>query len=207
MKKVPFSNRLSATIKQLSLLTFISLAAVANLQAQVPYQLSNSKENTVKISGKSNVHDWTMIAQNPVCEASFGQLSPDGSPKSLTSVIFSVNAKSLKSEHQSMDNRTYKTIKADAFPQITFKLSEGNITSVQKGRFSIKTTGTLTIAGVSKVINMQVNGEVKADNSITCTGEERLKLTEFNIDPPSFMLGTMKVANELTISYTLNLKK
>jgi len=106
-----------------------------------------------------------------------------------------------------MDNRTYKTIKADAYPQITFKLSDATIAPLQKNKFSVKATGTLTIAGVSRVITIQANGEVKPDNSITVTGQEKLKLTDFNIQPPSFMLGAMKVANDLTIGYTLNFKK
>jgi hypothetical protein len=195
-------------IKYFVSLLFFTITLSTGVYAQTVYKLSGSKENTVKISGSSNVHDWTMVAQNPVCEANFGQLTGDeGVPKSLGSLSFSVNAKSLKSEHESMDGRTYKTIKADAYPQITFKLSEASITPLQKNKFSVKATGTLTIAGVSRVISMQVNGEVKPDNSITCTGQEKIKLTDYNIQPPSFMLGAMKVANDLTIAYTLNFKK
>ncbi len=185
-------------------IAFMIAFSVIGMQTQAQYKLSTAKENTVKISGGSNVHGWTMIAQNPVCEASFGAVSTDeNTPKSLTSLSFSVNTKSLKSEHSSMDGRTYKTLKAEQFPKITFKLSNATITPV---KFSVKANGTLTIAGSSKAITMVVYGEVKEDGSINCTGQQKLKLTDFNIQPPSFMLGAMKVDNDLTIDYNLTFK-
>lgn len=182
-------------------------SSVTGMQVQAQYKLSTAKENTVKVSGGSNVHDWNMIAQNPVCEAAFGPLTGDDNvPKSLTSLSFIVNAKSLKSEHSSMDSRTYKLLKADAFPKITFKLSNATIAAVKKSKFTVRANGILTIAGTSKTITMLVNGEVKEDGSINCSGQQKLKLTEFGLQPPSFMLGAMKVDNDLTIDYNLIFK-
>ncbi|RZM24410.1 MAG: YceI family protein, partial [Pedobacter sp.] len=112
----------------------------------------------------------------------------------------------LKSEHSSMDGRTYKTLKAEEFPRITFKLGSATVIPVKKNKFSVKANGTLTIAGSSKAITMMVNGEVREDGSINCTGQQKLKLTDFNIQPPSFMLGAMKVDNDLTIDYNLTFK-
>jgi len=188
-------------------IAFMIAFSVIGMQTKAQYKLSTAKENTVKISGGSNVHGWTMIAQNPVCEAAFGSLTTEENiPKALTSLSFSVNTKSLKSEHTSMDGRTYKTLKAEEFPKITFKLGNATITAIKKNRFSVKANGTLTIAGTSKTITMMVNGEVKDDGSINCTGQQKLKLTDFNIQPPSFMLGAMKVDNDLIIDFNLTFK-
>jgi hypothetical protein len=177
-----------------------------NVSAQSQYRLSNSPDNLVKVLGTSNVHDWTMTAQNPVCDAEFvaanGQI-----PKSLKSLNFSVDAKALKSEHDSMDGRTYKTIKADQYPKITFKLSSATITPGQKNKFSINAKGLLTIAGTGRIVTMIVAGELTPDNAINCKGSQKVKLTDYNIAPPSFMLGAMKVKDDLIIQYNLNLKK
>lgn len=186
----------------------ITVVSVTGLRAQDLYKLSGSKENSIKVLGTSNVHDWTMEAQNPTAEALFSTLAGDEDiPKSLNSLSFSVGAKSLKSDRTSMDNRTYKTIKADTYPKITFKLVSSVITPVRKNVFLIKATGTLTIAGTSKTILMQVNGSMNGDNSITCSGQQKIKLTDFNIQPPSFMMGAMKVGDDLTIQYGLTFKK
>lgn len=208
MKKRPCQSTLPIYFRQLFVLIIICAAAGTKLHAQSVYKLQGSKDNVVKISGKSNVHDWTMIAQNPICEANFGTVSAEsGVPKNLAALHFSVKAKSLKSESESMNNRTYKVIKADAYPDIDFKLREATVVPLQKNKFSVNATGTLTIAGVSKLVTIQVSGEVRADNIILCTGQEKIKLTDYGIQPPSFMLGAMKVGNELTISFVLNFKK
>jgi polyisoprenoid-binding protein YceI len=193
-------------IKLLSCILFISFISAVSVKAQGAYKLSNSADNVVKVLGSSNVHDWTMIAQNPVCEADFTSAIGD-IPKALKSFTFSVDAKSLKSEHSSMDDRTYKTIKADEFPKIIFKLTAATVTPGAKDKFTINATGNLTIAGVTKLITLQVNGDLKSDNTITCSGSQKIKLTDFKISPPSFMLGAMKVKDDLTIQYNLNFKK
>ncbi|MNK03742.1 YceI-like domain protein [compost metagenome] len=208
MTKKLYQPKLPIYFRHLFVLIIICTAAGMDLHAQALYKLNGSKDNVVKISGKSNIHDWTMIAQNPMCEANFGAVSGEsGVPKNLVSLNFNVKAKNLKSESESMNNRTYKAIKADAYPDIDFKLREATVTPLQKNKFSVNATGTLTIAGVSKLITIQVIGEVSADNTILCTGQEKIKLTDYGIQPPSFMLGAMKVGNELTISFILNFKK
>ncbi len=106
-----------------------------------------------------------------------------------------------------MDDRTYKTIKADQFPKIVFKLTSAVISPIQKGKFLIKAKGDLTIAGATQPISMDVNAVVNADNTITCSGSQKLQLKEYKIDPPSFMLGAMKVANDLTIQFNIIYKK
>jgi polyisoprenoid-binding protein YceI len=207
MQKPLSIKQLTTTFKYVLVVLALQSFTGNQLLAQSVYKLSGSKENQLKVSGKSNVHDWAMTANNPTCEAEFSNpTGTDNIPKNLTSLSFSVNSKSLKSEHSSMDNRTYKVIKADDYPKITFKMSSAVISPVAKGKFSIKTIGVLNIAGVAKTINMQVNGIVNADQSITCSGTQKLKLTDYSIQPPSFMLGAMKVGDELSIAFNLNFK-
>ncbi|HEY0244063.1 MAG TPA: YceI family protein [Mucilaginibacter sp.] len=173
-----------------------------SLVAQTIYKLTPDKDASIKVLGSSNVHDWTMESKVMESQGDF-KFDNENQLHALTSFNFSVDAKSLKSEHASMDDRTYKTIKASQYPKITYKLGSAVITPVQKGKYTIKTTGELTIAGVTQTINMTVTAVVNADNTITCTGSESLKLTDYKIDPPSFMLGAMKVKNDLTIQFNL----
>jgi polyisoprenoid-binding protein YceI len=189
-----------------SLLTaIVLLTAIQISNAQSLYKAVNSKEGYVKVLGSSNVHDWTMTSNTIDSQ---GDFKFDGDQlKGLSSFSFSVEARSLKSEHASMDDRTYKTIKADQFPKISFKLTSAVVSPVQKGRFLIKAKGDLTIAGATQSIVLDVTANVNADNTITCTGAQKLQLREYKIDPPSFMLGAMKVANDLTIQYNINYKK
>ncbi len=175
------------------------------VSAQTVYKITPGKDASIKVLGTSNVHDWALTSAAIESQGDF-KLDNDGQLRSLSSFSLSLNAKSLKSEHESMDNRTYKTMKADQYPKVTYKLSSATVTPAQKNKYTIKATGELTIAGVSQTIVMTIYAVINADNTITCTGSENLKLTDYKIDPPSFMLGAMKVKNDLIIQFNLNYK-
>lgn len=177
-----------------------------NASAQSVYKLTPGKDATIKVLGTSNVHDWALTSVAIESQGEF-KLDNDGQLRSVSAFSLALNAKSLKSEHESMDKRTYKTMKADQYPKVTYKLSSATITAVQKNKFTIKATGDLTIAGVTQTIVMTINAVTNSDNTITCTGSENIKLTDYKIDPPSFMLGAMKVKNDLTIQFNLTYKK
>ncbi|MCC8424915.1 YceI family protein [Mucilaginibacter sp. UR6-11] len=172
-----------------------------NSNAQSVYKLTPGKDASIKVLGTSNVHDWALTSTSMESQ---GEFKLDD--KQLRAFSFSLNAKSLKSEHESMDNRTYKTMKADQYPKVTYKLISAVVTPVQKNKYTIKATGDLTIAGVTQTIVMNVSAVVNADNTISCSGSENIKLTDYKIDPPSFMLGAMKVKNDLTIQFNLTYK-
>lgn len=175
-------------------------AATQKLNAQ-NYKLVSGKDVTVKILGSSNIHDWTMAATGIESQGDFK--FENGRLLSLHAFNFSVEAKSLKSEHESMDNRTYKTINAEKYPQIVYKLNSAVITEIQKNQYAIKATGELTISGTTQSVILNVKAVINPDNTINCSGSQKIQLTDYKIDPPSFMLGAMKVKNDLTIQFNL----
>lgn len=75
------------------------------LMAQSNYKLVSSKDNTIKVFGKSNVHDWTKIAKGLESSGTF-KFDKNNELVDLTSFKFSVLAKSLKSDKTSMDEKT-----------------------------------------------------------------------------------------------------
>jgi len=185
----------------ITIAAIIFLAIPQCLMAQTNYKLLPGKDVNVKVLGSSNIHDWTMTATGIESQ---GDFKFEGDQlRSLHSFNFSVEAKSLKSEHESMDSRTYKTINADKYSKITFKLNSAVVTSVQKNKYLIKATGELTISGATQTVVLNVTAVVNPDNTISCSGSQKIELTDYKIDPPSFMLGAMKVKNDLTIQYNL----
>jgi hypothetical protein len=45
-----------------------------------------------------------------------------------------------------------------------------------------------------------------ADKSFTVTGVKKMKMTDYNVKPPTALLGTIKTGNDITISYNLKFK-
>jgi polyisoprenoid-binding protein YceI len=196
---------LRVSVIPIALVTLL-LAILQNVNAQTTYKLAPGKDVIINILGSSNVHNWTMTSSGIDSQGDF-KFDEENQLLAISSFSFTVDAKSLKSGHESMDSRTYKAIKADLYPRILYKLHSAVITQVQKNKYLIKSLGDLTIAGVTQTIMMNVNVVVNPDNTINCTGFEKVKLSDYKIDVPRFMLGTLKVSNDLTIQYNFNSKK
>ncbi|MBW4891014.1 YceI family protein [Mucilaginibacter sp. HMF5004] len=193
------------TVRVMLITAITILFALPSLKAQTLYKLSPGPDVSIKVLGTSNVHDWTMASTGIDSKGEFK--FDNGILTGLQSFNLSIDVKTLKSEHSSMDSRTYKAINANQYPKITYKLNSAVVTLIEKNKYLIKAKGELTIAGATQGVTLDVTAVVNADNSITCTGTEKLKLTDYKITPPSFMLGTMKVYNDLSIKYNLNYKK
>lgn len=183
----------------------ICLAATQLVLAQSTYKLATGQDVYIKVLGTSNVHDWTMMSTVMDSKGEF-----TGNGETITAVrafSFQLAVKSLKSEHASMDSRMYKSVNEGKYPTISYKLTSATVTPGQKGKYLIASKGELTIAGVTQPISMDVTAMPNFNNSITISGAKKIQLTDYGIKPPSFMLGTMKVYNDLTIDFNLIYKK
>jgi len=203
MKKVQRRLGVWPSIKIAILLIALSPLGI---MAQSLYKLAPANNVSITVIGTSNVHDWTMTSTGIESQGVF-KLNAKNELTGLSAFSFVVQAKSLKSGKSSMDSRTYKSILADEFPKISFILKSAVVNQLSASKFQILATGNLSIAGATQLITLDVISMVNADQSITCTGTEKLKLTDYKIDPPSFMLGAMKVGNDLTIKFNLNYNK
>lgn len=187
---------------------FIILAAVA-IVSTFATNAQNVRKNTafiVKVKGSSNLHDWTMEAKSGTIEANLNLASNVSYLAGIQSLSFNLPVKNLKStEGNLMDTRAYDALKAEKFPNISFKLLSATPTSNTANKSIFKVTGELTISGTTKQIEMTANATKNADGSVIITGTENLKMTQFGIKPPSFMFGALKVTDNLTIDYTVRL--
>ncbi|MFD0940241.1 YceI family protein [Pedobacter boryungensis] len=203
MKTLNTSNGIWLGLKTTLLVFFLALQTSS---AQTVYKIDGGKSATLTVLGTSNVHDWTMVSTAAESQGAF-KFNAKDELIGLSTFNLTVAAKSLKSGKSSMDSRTYKSLKADEFPTISYQLKSVEITTIQANKFKIQTKGTVAIAGKTEPITMMVTAVVNADKSITCTGSTALKLTDFGIEPPSFMLGAMKVGNDLTVKFNLDYTK
>jgi polyisoprenoid-binding protein YceI len=99
-----------------------------------------------------------------------------------------------------MDKNMNKTLKTEQHPKITFVLEKVKSITPKGNSYEIKADGKLTIAGTTKTISMTVSGQPKG-NDIVFKGSQQVKMTDYNVEPPVMMLGTLKTANEVTINY------
>lgn len=186
--------------QKIFILLAFTLTTVAFTQRSVAQTYKIIPGSEMKVAGTSNIHDWTMQTSSISGDA---QIVLAG--KDLTDVKtlnFNTAVKNLKGKEDLLNTRAHKAMKADKFPAIAFKLNSASVSGdVVKG------TGALTIAGVTKEITVQGKAIENADGSISISGARKIKMSEYGIQPPTFMLGALKVADEINVIYNLKLKK
>ena len=158
-----------------------------------------SKGYTVGIHGTSNLHDW---------DETVVTVTGDGAVDWNGDATFDLNALNIKMEVHSikstegsmMDKNTYKALKADDHPQITFALITP-VKAVPVGTHTIAAKVNLSIAGVTKAVNMSVTSLSTAHGNIEFEGSKAIKMTDYGIKPPVALFGTMKTGDDITIHF------
>jgi len=178
------------------------------LQGQETYKMIVSDDQKISIAGTSTLHAWKMNTKTLTGVAQFS-LTP-GHQNQITSVqslSMSLEVLTLKSSSKALDKNAYKALKTEQFRNITYTLTAATVFPENNNRYKIATTGNLKIAGVSNEVYMDVFCTVNRDASITCSGKDALKMTDYNVKPPSFMMGAMKTGDELILDFTVVYKK
>jgi len=162
------------------------------------YNVSN-KESKMEVLGTSSIHDWEIKA-----EQQKGDLAleiENGNLKSIQNLDFTVIAESLKSGKGSMDKNTYKALNTGKYKEITYKLEKvTSIKNASENNFKVDTRGYLTIAGTKKLVDITFDLKL-GDKSIRLSGSKALKMSDFNIDAPTAMFGTITTGDQITIKY------
>ena len=161
----------------------------------------SSQVVTVKINGTSSMHDWEMKSEKGHVEVLLGLGALDNII-ALTSLKFTIPAESLKSGKSSMDKNAYKALKTGTAKNINFVMSSSKVTPVNSTTVEITALGKLTVAGTTHETDIVVKVKYNAtDKTYTANGSKKIKMTDYNVKPPSFMMGAVKTGNDITISF------
>lgn len=172
---------------------FLTGFAFANLSAQSNYTLGKAVE--LKVTGTSTLHDWEMVSTEATGDAVLN--IENGALKGITSLKVSMKGETLKSGKSQMDKNAFKAIKTDKNPQITYALKDLKPASGD----TWTATGDFTIAGVTKTLTFPVTVTANG-TSYVFKGSVGFQLTDFSVDPPTAMLGTIKTGNDVTIAFS-----
>lgn len=188
--------------RQLSLLFSLSFFCLL-ASAQVRYTGTTA---ALLVSGTSTLHDWTMKSGNADCTALFS-FDANGQITGINTLSFTTPVKDLKSDHSAMDKNAYKALKTDKSPAITYTLTSVNVAPGPQGAVTVTCAGKLTIAGATRDAQVVAICKQNPDNTINVAGTEKISMKDFSIDPPTFMLGTIKTGNDIALSFNLTLKR
>ncbi|MBQ0767763.1 MAG: YceI family protein [Bizionia sp.] len=180
---------------------FIFFMLIAQIAVSQNLNLVNA-ESSLTISGTSSLHDWTIDAKKQSGVLIFKNLEKG----EIEKCTLNITVEGLESGKRSMDKNTHKALNSDDYKSITYQLVEINETLVQSATtYLIKTKGDLTISGVKKRIALNFTLTNNGDG-VVLEGSKKLKMTDFNIDPPKALLGTITTGDDINIAFKTTFK-
>ena len=184
----------------------MTLATGVAAQGTNLLRLTTGPDKKIWIEGSSTVRKFS-------CATSSFEATPSPAPAPtapLASAVRTVEVRipvsTLSCGNGTMDGHMRKALKAEQNPEIRFELTSYTVGEKSAEGTTVKAEGVMTIAGASKAV--ELTGVVTPTASgLRVQGEVPIRMTEYGVKPPSLMLGTLKVADAITVHYDVVLER
>lgn len=198
------TKSLLANALAIAILSATTLGAQPNL---VRLQLAPGTQ--LSFEGTSTLHGFTCTTTTMQAyidvDASYktANLTTLAHPIAGVQVVIPVKSLSCGGE---LEGNMRKTLNAAQYPYIIYKLGTYDLVSgtASASGFTVASQGQLTIAGKENPVTLTVKASREGDGTVSATGTQTIKMSDFGIKPPTFMLGTLRVGNELKVKFTVN---
>ena len=160
----------------------------------------------LSISGNSTMHPYavsTKVLKVGAGIAATADLKGLLQPGVLKGLELQVPINTFTSDKDGLVKQMAKALKADKHPVITFKLAGYTVEPGADG-LKVKPSGTLTVAGVERPIDLVLDVKEQA-GALHVRGSRDLLMTEFGIKPPTMFMGMLKTEDKVTIKLELQL--
>lgn len=182
---------------------FASLLAFASTDPR-PARLVLDPGSQLTIEGTSNLHDWSCTTSAIQADVR-AQIDERSVPVALDFVSIEIPVDRIRCKNDKMNENLVRALRAEPHPRIVFRTT-GSLrlrAPDASGRISGPLRGDLTVAGVTKTVDVPVQAVANPDGSLHITGSKPFLMTQFGIDPPRAMLGMLKTGNRVNVRFDL----
>lgn len=181
----------------------MALCIGLNLSAQkLSYALDNT--STITIEGTSTLHDWSATVGEYSGTLSLAKAFKTGKDKSMAidQVTLSIQVESIDGGRGPVMNKKIKrALKSTEHPTIDFSIDQSQVLELNDK--SMQVTGTLKMAGVSKEVTLALTPKADQHAPLAFLAKYPMKMSTFEIEPPSAMFGQIVTTDDVTIVFDL----
>lgn len=180
--------------------TLLAIVLGSLLFAGSAVTLQFDSSGTIEVLGSSNVRSWsctsTQLAGTMEAELDGQRLT------SVDGVRVSIPVQALNCGNGQLTSKVRELLANGNNNLIRFTLTNAELAQNQ-----VRTTGTLNIAGVSRSTRINATAAAADNGRIRLTGEVALKMSDFGIDPPTAMLGTLRSDDDVTVRFNVTVHR
>ena len=161
------------------------------------------------IQGKATTHSFTCQVEtvNGTAQLRVPQNSiPKEAKDEQTTVVVDVPVRSFDCGNRMMTKDLKETLKMEEHPNIHFELIDARVgapVDTSEQWRPVEVLGALTVAGKKRVTNLSALGRAIDENRFRIRGCHPLRMTDFNIEPPTKAFGLIKVKDRIEVQFDL----
>jgi len=159
----------------------------------------------IVINGSSNIQSWSAEVED--LSGTFILQIEEGKIIDIGNVDIRMEGESIQgSEGRMMNNKIYEALDTDNHQEISFLLRDVLSLAENPGTAIVSARGVITVAGVSRVVEMNITGQLLSDGKVVFEGKQDLKMSDFRMDPPRAMFGALRTRDEVEVEYRVVLR-
>ena len=211
---------------RLLLVVLALLAAVAAAAAQTTH-LADAPGSNLVLHGASNVAPWRCIAAtlearadvaaplahinaviDRIEDGNVGVWMANKSEGRFPQPTFELRLPidRLRCGNGRMERDLQRALRAEAHPMIVFRFLDlvGGLThDIDGGSYHATVTGRLSLAGRSRDVDVRIEARRLARDRFRLRATLPLRMTDFDVTPPTALFGAIKAKDDLTVQFDL----
>jgi hypothetical protein len=170
----------------------------------IVYSIENG--SSLSISGTSNVNTFSCLCAETFKRQVLEIVRVDSTRQlRFKNAVLKLPTQSMDCNNSRMNSDLCDALKSSKYPYIVVELQQIQLrpTALNATRnewFDVVAVATLTITDVCKPIVMDVRGIRLGDDRYRFVCSKNVRMTDFNVDPPTALFGLIKVNNDIKIN-------
>ena len=162
----------------------------------------------MEIEGTSNLRSWNADVTAIDVECVLSDLTSDPAadlqPDSFETVTVHVPVTGISSDIRGLTGRMHKYLKKEKHPVITFNLKRVLGIERLEDMVQISARGVIHAAGTDSEVDLQIALAKGEDGLTVLSASKQLTMSEFGIEPPTALFGTVRAADEFSVSFRMS---
>ncbi len=173
-----------------------------------PYLYRLGAESRVSIHGKSNINQFTCIFDSHMQKGTFEIVShPNDQAMHFSDPRLNLQVSAFDCGKEKMNHDFRSLLESKNNPYIQIKLLEIRPAGKKNnGSNIIIAKVEITIRHVSKTTEVTLSVDRQDELRFHISGNKKLMMSDFGIEPPTALLGLVKVSDEINIAFNMILE-
>ncbi len=161
------------------------------------------ERSTLLIKGESNINNFSCLYDNDEIKKTIPiKYTVEGDKIRFDKTVLLLNNTFFDCGGNGINRDLRKTLNTEDYPQIALTLNEIERTEDPS---KINAEIAIKIAGISH--NYRIPIEIIKNQNLIVNGQLKIKLTDFNLNPPKKLFGIIAVDNKIEITFNLEIEE